>query len=154
MRIPSPIAPVIVLALAMAGCGGDDEQAAATAAGADVAPITVQLQAENDSGRSGDVRLEPDGDDAMLVVVTISDGPTKTNPAHIHNVTCESYRAMDDFSDQLGTVEDTLKTLRDGASETKVSVPLAERATGGYSINVHEPAEPFPVVACADIPKR
>jgi hypothetical protein len=153
MRRIHAIGPAVVLALAVAACG-DDEQPAGRAASAQIEPITVELHPENGSGRSGEARLEPDGDDAMNVVVTLNRGPTKTNMAHIHNVTCERYRAMDDFSAQLGTVEDTLKALGDGASETKVSVPLAERATGGYSINVHEPADPFPVVACGDIPRR
>jgi hypothetical protein len=153
MRISAPIAAALVAALAGAGCGGDDEQSATTEPAADVSPITVQIHSENDSGRSGEVRLEPDGDDAMRVVVTMDVGDTKTNPAHIHDVTCDRYRAMDDFSDQLGTVEDTLTTLQAGKSETKVSVPLADRATGTHSINVHEPSAPFPVVACGDIPK-
>ena len=147
------IAPAFLLALAMAACG-DDEQPANRAASATIDPITIQLRAENGSGRSGEARLEPDGDDGTRVVVTIDRGPTKTNMAHIHNVTCDEYRAMDDFSEQLGTVEDTLTSLRDGNSESKVSVPLAERATGGYAINVHEPTEPYTVIACGDIPRR
>ena len=153
MRFVAAIAPVLGLALVLAGCGGGDEQAAeATTAG--VAPLTVALHAENDSGRSGEARLEQVGDDEMRVTVKMDRGPTRTNMAHIHNVTCAEYRAMDSFSDQLGTIEDTLRALRDGASETKVGAPLAERATGGYAINVHEPTDPYMVIACGDIPKR
>jgi hypothetical protein len=147
------IAPAFLLALAVAACG-DDEQPANRAASATIDPITVELRAENGSGRSGEARLEPDGDDATRVVVTMDRGPTKTNMSHIHNVTCDQYRAMDDVSQQLGTVEDTLTSLSDGNSESKVGVPLSERATGGYAINVHEPTEPYTVIACGDIPRR
>ena len=152
MRSVPPIALALALALSLVACG-DEAAPDMSAVTVDPSPITVPLTEENGSGRSGEARLEPDGDDAIRVTVSMSAGPTKTNNAHIHDVTCEEYRSMDDFSEQLGTVEDSLRSVRDGKSETIVKTSLADRATGGFSINVHEPAPPYVVVACGDIPR-
>jgi hypothetical protein len=47
----------------------------------------------------------------------------------------------------------SLRSVRNGTSETIVKTSLADRATGGYSINVHKPIHPYVVVACGDIPR-
>jgi len=151
VRIFPPIALTLALALPVAACG-DDAAPDTSAVTVDASPITVPLTEENGSGRSGEARLEPDGD-AIRVTLSMNAGPTNTNNAHIHDVTCEQYRSMDDFSEQLGTVKDSLRSVRDGTSETIVKTSLAGRATGGFSINVHEPAHPYVVVACGDIPQ-
>jgi hypothetical protein len=41
----------------------------------------------------------------------------------------------------------------DGGSETEVHEPLSEYARAGFSINVHDFASPYPVVACGAFPE-
>lgn len=147
--------PLLVGAVLVAGCGGDDESESTAAARADEPEtVTVELAEVEGSGISGSATLAPRADKSFDVAVRLT-GAGPTHPAHIHDVTCAEYAAIDGFDAQLATVVDTLADVRDGASKTTVGLTeLAERTTGGYAINVHAPASPFPVVACGDIPKR
>ena len=91
----------------------------------------------------------------MMVLLRLRGGSGESNSAHIHDVTCEQYRRMNSFSDQLATVENTLEPLHAGQSDSTLSgVPMSARTTGTYSVNVHEPAQPYKVVACGDIPRH
>ena len=99
--------------------------------------------------------MEPGDDGGLRVLLKLRDGSGESNPAHIHDVTCEQYRRMDSFSGQLATVENTLETVQKGLSDSTVTgVSMSARTTGTYSVNVHEPAQPYEVVACGDIPRR
>ena len=128
------------------------------------AAITFALDEENHSGRDGEVTLEATEATASVgggakregtrVTIKISPDTGASNPAHIHDVTCAQYRAMDSFDEQLATVKDGLKALEDGRSETVITTELTARTNGGYSINVHKPAHPYEVIACGDIPRR
>jgi hypothetical protein len=163
MRINDPVrrlrpllAPVIV-ALALSGCGGSEapEPARQEASKPSSSAIPFPLGEENESGRTGEAFVQPGDDGGMRVLLKLGDGAGESNPAHIHNVTCEQYRRMNSFNDQLATVENTLETLHEGQSDSTVSgVSMSARTTGTYSVNVHEPAHPYKVVACGDIPRR
>jgi hypothetical protein len=146
MRVLRTAALVAVAALA--GCGGGDDGESGS--------VEVQLLETNASGLEGTATIVPTEDgEGMVVRVELSPAPDGGNPAHIHNVSCAEYAGMTDFAAQLETVEDTLLDLRDGVSETTLAVtPVGERATGTFSINVHEPSGSFPTVACGDIPAQ
>jgi hypothetical protein len=142
----------------LAACGGGDEKPAARAA-APTASATAKampderfafaLEEEHGSGRSGTVTVNG-GDGGFNVALAVE--PKRDQVAHIHNVTCREYRAMNDFDAQLATVELNLRDVANGKSKTSVSARLADYRTGGFSINVHSYRSGFPVVACGDIP--
>lgn len=143
---------------ALAACGGDDGSGeAATATPKAPKGITVALEERNASAQSGTATLTPraKGFDVALEVTKPVKFEGDAQNAHIHSVTCAEYEAIKDFNAQLETVEDSLYNLDGGKSTTTVGVvKLAERTTGGFSINVHEENYPYTVVACGDIPKR
>ena len=140
-------------------CGGDDETSAPAASASPTATPTattaadetvkVPLEQEHRSGSSGTVTLKGGG---RGFTVTLAVKPKHDHPAHIHNVTCQEYRALKDFDAQFATVELTLNDVKKGKSKTSVDAPLSDYRTGGFSINVHNYTGGFPVVACADIP--
>lgn len=156
----------VALVLAAAACGGANEGgggkssdagggAAAETAGTS-APMTVSLATENASGQTGTATLQPGGDtfEVHLEVAPPKKFKGEYQHAHVHDVTCAEYRKIQGFDAQLGTVVDELNDLEDGESTSTVYAPLAKRATGAYSINVHEQNDPYTVVACGDIPRR
>jgi hypothetical protein len=159
---------VLGLTLVLAACGGEGgtEQAepedrepqpaneTAPPAPPPDGPITIELEEQNASGQAGTATLRRRGNRAFEVAIEMSPPakfPGGAQNAHIHNVTCADYAAMTDFNKQLATVVDWLSSLSKGSSTTKVEVPLAERATGAYAINVHEQNAPYTVVACGNI---
>jgi hypothetical protein len=143
----------------LAACGSGDEKAAparsaaqtatATATSAADETVAFALEQEHRSGSSGTVTLKG-GDREFAVALAMN--PKRDHPAHIHNVTCNQYRALKDFDAQYATVEVTLTDVAKGKSKTAVDAPLADYRTGGFSINVHSYAGGFPVVACGNIP--
>lgn len=137
---------VLLLAvIALAGCGGGDEDAA----------VTVQMNETNGSGQTGTATLTASSDNSIQVVLELTELEFASQPAHIHEGTCAEYAALTEFEAQLATVKDSLREVVEGKSTTDVGLtPLATRTTGGYSINVHEPTGSFPTTACGDIPKR
>lgn len=163
--------------LALAGCGGGGSEApesqpestATTSATAEetalehapaldeaqvrASAVTFKLKEENGSGRTGRAVVQRSDDGGTEVLLALSHRQDETNPAHFHDVSCAAYRRMKEFGDQLATVSDTLESLADGRSTSTVGVPVKKRTTGRYSINVHEPESPYPVVACGDVPR-
>ena len=158
------VCPVIVGVLGLFGCGDEQPARPSSQGNSKAAAITFALHEENHSGRNGEATLEATEASASVtsgakregtrVTIRISPDTGGRNPAHIHGVTCAEYRAMDSFGEQLATVEDALRALDHGRSETVIATALTERTTGGYSINVHKPAHPYEVIACGDIPRR
>ncbi len=158
------VCPVIVGALGLVGCGDDQSARPPSQGNSKAAAITFALHEENHSGRNGEATLEAAEATASVaggakregtrVTIRISPDTGGSNPAHIHDVTCPQYRAMGSFDEQLATVEDGLSALDHGRSETEITTELSARTNGGYSINVHEPAHPYEVIACGDIPRR
>lgn len=167
------------LTLAIAACGGGNEPepaepeardvettatdtppastAGTTRSASSARPITIKLKEQNASGQTGTATLREREDGTFEVVIEMSPPskfPGDSQNAHTHNVTCAEYAAMAGFNERLATVVDWLSNLAEGKSSTTVQQPLAERATGTFSINVHEQASPYTVVACGDIPGR
>jgi hypothetical protein len=150
----------LVVALAACGGSGDDAvepatetrvQGTTTATPAE--PIVVKLEEVNDSGQSGTATLVPGKVGTIETFeVRLEIEPTLDLPqmAHVHRVTCAEYAKVKGLNAQIGTVHSPLTDIRDGKSESR-NVP-GSIATGEFSINVHEPAHPFPAVACGDIP--
>jgi len=153
------------IALGAAGCGGGSDNGG-EAAPADQAPpaatsleasepIIVELHEVNDSGQSGTATLVPgkvgtiETFKVRLEIQPLLDSPQM---AHVHRTTCAKYAKIRGIDKQILTVHSPLADVRDG-EESESTVP-GSIATGEYSINVHEPASPFPAVACGDIPKR
>ena len=158
--------PVILGALGVFGCGSDRPEGSPRQGSSKdtAAAVTFPLNEENRSGRHGEATLQPGEKippkpggatgEGMRVSIRITPDTGESNPAHIHTVTCAQYRAMSSFGARLATVEDGLKALDHGRSETVVAVELPARTNGRYSINVHKPAQPYDVIACGDIPRH
>jgi hypothetical protein len=142
--------------LLLAACGGDDDGGASERSSAPPAPetgpggaITVPLVEENDSGASGMATLSSGGDSASVTIELNSDDGRYH--AHVHDVSCERYRRMNDFSAQLATLTEGLNDVGGGRSASDLSEPLSSYTRAGFSINVHEFDSPYPVVACGDL---
>ena len=165
------------LTLAISACGGGNEPepaepqareattteappastASTTTSAPRARPITIKLNEQNASGQTGTAMLREREDGTFNVLIEMSPPskfPGDSQNAHTHNVTCAEYAGMTGFNERLATVVDWLSSLAKGRSSTTVEQPLAERATGTFSINVHEQNSPYTVVACGDIPKR
>jgi hypothetical protein len=127
---------VAVLVLAIAACGGDDEEAA------DDGAVTVELAEQNGSGQSGTATLTPTGVAETTVTMELSDAPDVPQPVHIHAGSCA----------ELGDVAYPLTNLDGGTSETVVEVPLDELQSGDFAINAHESEDAIQnYVACGDL---
>jgi hypothetical protein len=151
------------LALALAACGGDSDDAAApgsetrvqaTTTAAPAEPIVVELEEVDGSGQSGTATLVPGKVGTIETFdVRLEIAPTRDAPqmAHVHRVTCAEYAALKGgIEEKINTVHSPLTDVRNGESESKnVSGSIA---TGEFSINIHEPAHPFPATVCGDIP--
>jgi FtsP/CotA-like multicopper oxidase with cupredoxin domain len=157
---------VFVAALVVSGCGGDgtNESARDATATGKAGAVAFPLREENQSGASGEATLQPSeggasgpgraSGDGTRVAIRLSTDTGASHPAHIHNVTCAAYRGMSSFGARLETVQDSLNAVARRVSTTVVSVELGARTNGHYSVNVHEPAYPYDVIACGDIPRR
>jgi hypothetical protein len=71
--------------------------------------------------------------------------------AHIHDVSCQQYRRMNNLSAQLATLTEGLSNVMGGRSESDLSEPMSRYTRAKLSINVHKFASPYPVVACGDL---
>jgi hypothetical protein len=146
---------LVAIVLSLAGCGGDEDGDASGRPSTPPAPETgpggaviVPLVEENDSGASGTATLTGAGRASVTIEL---DGSDELYRAHVHDVSCERYRRMDDFNAQLATLSEGLISVTDGRSKSELSQPLSSYTKAGYSINVHESAAPYPVVACGDL---
>jgi hypothetical protein len=142
--------------LLLAACGDDDDGSGSGRATTPSAPKTgpdgeliVQLVEENNSGASGTATLS-DGADTASVTIRLEGGDRRYQ-AHVHDVSCERYRRMNDFSAQLATLTEGLSNVTGGRSTSDLTEPLSSYTRADFSINVHEFASPYPVVACGDL---
>ena len=141
MRTLTRLASVLAVSVASlalvglaAGCGGDDE------AGSD--ETTVELAAVGDSGQTGSVTLTTDGD-MTTVVVDVDDPVSSSQPAHIHEGTCDDLNPAPAYG---------LTNVEDGSSDTTVDAPLDELIEGDYAINLHMSADDLETyTSCGDI---
>jgi hypothetical protein len=117
-RIAAALTVALAL-LAFAGCGGDDE--------ASSDEVTVELAAVGDSGQSGTATLTAEGDQTR-VVIEVDDPVSASQPAHIHEGTCDDL----DPAPAHG-----LQNVDDGSSDTTVEATLEELQDEDYAINLH-----------------
>ena len=160
-KLPITLATLLAaLALALAGCGDDDVQDAAsevtsgvtdTGAAASTAEAileeatTFDLEEQNGSGVSGTVTITPTALDSFDVLIEVTGGEEGVAmPAHIHPGTCANLDP---------TPEHPLENVVDGRSETTVSASPVELLADEFAVNVHKSAEEADVyVACGDLP--
>ena len=166
-RGASRYASLVLVSLGAGACGGGSPGQPATQDRSDekAQAITIALDEEHRSGHAGKAILQPGesgraglgggSGEGLRVTLTLNTDTGERNHAHVHDVTCAAYRSLSSFSEQFGTVVDTLGDLVGGQSDTVVQgVALADRTTGRFSINVHKQAHPYDVIACGNIPRR
>jgi hypothetical protein len=145
-----PVLALSAAALLAAGCGGSessdasgDDGAADGADGADGKAVTIELDAQNDSGESGTATLTADGATTRVVLALENPASDSPQPAHIHKGTCADLDPAPAYP---------LANVTAGASDTTVEVPLEELRNGRFAINVHKSeAEAEAYVSCGTI---
>jgi hypothetical protein len=131
---------VILIALALAACGGEDEEEPAASSGG----LTLELAAQNGSGQSGTATLAPAGDGETSITVELSNPPAEPQPSHVHSGSC----------DDIGGVVAPLDSVVMGQAETVVPMSLEELRRGDLIVHAHKSeAESDVSVACSEIPK-
>lgn len=137
---------LVALALPVAACGGDDEEATTATAAETTAvtiptSVTVDLAEQNGSGQTGTATLEPMSDGTIHVTIELSNPPAEAQPAHIHSGTCA----------ELGDVVYPLRNVEGGSSETDVEASLEDVQSASFAVNVHRSeADAGTYVACGD----
>lgn len=132
----------LLVAFALPGCGGGEEDAAA---GSDDDALTLTLAEQAGSGQSGTATLTADGDERTRVVVELSNPPGPAQPSHVHSGTC----------DDIGSVVQPLESVEGGNAESVVPMSLKELQSGDLIVHAHKSeAESKVSVACAEIPKE
>jgi len=108
-------------------------------------PITVNLEAQNNSGETGTATLTPEGRKTK-VVIEMSNAPAGVaQPAHIHEGTCANLDKAPKWK---------LKPVKDGKSTTVVPASLKTILKAKTAINVHKSLKEIKdYVACGDIVK-
>ena len=135
VRIATLLA-IAIATLALVACGSDDDDAAA---GDDV---TVELAEFDGSGQSGTATLTADGEQTS-VVISIDSPIADSQPAHIHEGTCDDLTPEPLYG---------LPNVTDGSSESTVDVSLDTLTSGEYAINLHMSDEDLATyTSCGDI---
>jgi len=105
--------------------------------------VTVQMHAQNGSGEDGTAVITVSGQDQVNVMITLSNGTTTPQPAHIHKGTCANLDPTPAYP---------LNNVIEGKSSTTVNAGIGDLAMQGYAINVHKSAtEISTYVSCGDI---
>ena len=121
ISVPTAAVAIALAAFALAGCGSDGDEA-----GGD--EVTVELSETAGSGQSGTATLTAEGEQTHVVVAIDGDPVSESQPAHIHEGTCDDLTPEPAYG---------LPNVTDGASETTVDVPLDTLTSGTYAINLH-----------------
>ena len=125
--------------------------------------LRIPLKPVNGSGQSGVAVLTPSAGGYTVVVKLRGRGVQLGEHDHIHKASCARYARIaphpraptaSQINAQLATVAVSLNDIVDGASKTHVTEPLSQVTRGGFSINVHQPGDPYTALVCGDIPKR
>jgi hypothetical protein len=144
-------ASLVLLLLALAGCGGADPAAPAGAAAKPAAstPLEIPLEPAHHSGVAGTATLVPDGSD-LKVAIKLDKRVQGTLLAHIHTGPCS-----DEPTYSNPRIWASLHEVINGRSDTTVYdiVTLKELQSEGASINVHDPEHNQRALVCGDIPK-
>jgi hypothetical protein len=115
--------------------------AGATAVGA-TNNVSIAMHAQNGSGEDGTAVLTQTGPD-VTVVISIKNGPSTAQPAHIHDGTCADLKG----------VAYPLTNVTSGTSTTVVkNVTVDALLKGPFAVNVHESASNLgKYVSCGNI---
>jgi hypothetical protein len=136
---------LIGAALALAGCGGDDEDdrgASPLQTAADIREtidsdgITTPLTELADSGQTGEVTLTPAGEGKTFVIVRIDQGAEAELSAALHRGSCA----------ELGELVDELEPVGERPSEATVEQSLDALLAEPHAVVVGEGPD-----ACADV---
>jgi len=106
-------------------------------------PMQIHLVAQNNSGETGTATLM-DGEDGLIVKVSMSPVSDADQPAHIHVGTCDKLDPKPKYP---------LKAIHNGTSETTIpKVTIAELEKTPFAINVHKSTtEVATYVSCGNI---
>lgn len=110
-------------------------------------PLTIHLEAQNNSGETGTAKLTPDGHDKTKVVIDLTGAPANVaQPAHIHMGTCDKLDKAPKWK---------LTPVKDGKSTTVVPASLKTIIEDGTAINVHKSQEEIQTfVSCGNIVRK
>ena len=131
--------------LALAGCGGDDDGNGGNGdgGGAATGEVTVTLDESMGSGQTGSAILTDAGGQTFVSIEISGDPVSDSQPAHIHEGTCEELNPTPAFG---------LENVTGGVSDSTVDVALETLTSGTYAINVHmSDADIETYVSCGDI---
>jgi hypothetical protein len=126
----------LLVALALSGCGGGEDKAAASSEDG----LTLTLAEQAGSGQSGTATLTAEGDAKTRIVVELSNPPGRPQLSHVHSGTC----------DDIGAVVEPLESVENGSAESVVPMSLKQLRRGGLIVHAHKSKAS---VACAEIPK-
>jgi len=134
---------VLLAAIALAGCGGDDEGGGnGNGGGGATGEITIDLAESMGSGQSGSATLT-DAGGQTFVSIEIGEPVSDSQPAHIHEGTCEELNPTPAFG---------LENVTGGVSDSTIDVGLETLTSGTYAINLHmSDADIETYVSCGDI---
>ena len=131
-----------VLALAACGGGGNDEGGGGDETNSGADDITITLDEVAGSGQTGTATLAADGT-VTNVLIVIEGGSSGTQPAHIHEGTCEQLNPEPAYG---------LNEVQNDFSDSTVEVPLDTLIAGEYAINLHvSPADLETYTSCGNI---
>ena len=138
MRTLTTITCLLALAIAttaLAACGGDDDGGGGDA-------ISVSLSPVGDASQFGTASLTPEGDQTR-VVLDVDSPVSPSQPAHIHEGTCDNLTAEPAYG---------LPNVVDGRSESTVDVSLETLTASDYAINLHMSDDDLTTyTSCGDI---
>ncbi|MGI8587664.1 MAG: LPXTG cell wall anchor domain-containing protein [Chloroflexia bacterium] len=105
--------------------------------------VNITMNAQNGSSENGTATITSVSANDIKVMVTLNNGSSTPQPAHIHKGTCAN---LDPVPYQ------PLTNVVNGSSDTTVMIGMAQLASGTYAINVHKSAaEVSTYVSCGDI---
>lgn len=110
---------------------------------AKVMPLTINLEAQNNSGETGTATLTPEGKKTKVVIELSNTPAGVAQPAHIHEGTCAKLDKAPKWK---------LEPVKNGKSTTMVPASLQTILKDKTAINVHKSPDEIQVyVACGDI---
>jgi hypothetical protein len=121
LTILTMLLAVVLFAVALTGCGGDDDEASGD-------EVSVTLGETAGSGQTGTATLTAEGDQTRVVIEVDGDPVSDSQPAHIHEGTCDALTPEPAFG---------LPNVADGRSEATVDVSLESLTSSDYAINLH-----------------
>jgi hypothetical protein len=131
--------------LTLAACGGDgDGNGGGGGGGDDIQPVTIMLEEQNNSGKSGTAELQP-GAASTDITIELQPPQGDNEPIHIHTGTCDSPGAE--------IVHDIGFTTA-GLGQGQAFVNLPELTTGEFILDIHSARNPDEVIMCGAIPEQ